>query len=247
MPEPIIRPRTGVELIDASFQFLRENFATLFTTTVAAFAPIALFEYMSAGKPTDVLLSLATRIVSWFFASIAQAATIEIVATRYMGESITPADALRAVWNRIGTVLAVSFAYGLVVGLGTVLLIIPGIYFATKYFASMAAAVIEGHGMSRAMERSAELTVGSKMRVLGIFLIVLLIYIVLAAVVGVVIESVTTPPVAALVVRLMMALTNPLGFILVTLLYFDLRIRREGLDIDLMMAPLSPAPAPAAG
>ncbi len=248
MPIVTVRARTGVELIDASFQFYRENFSLLLTTTLTAFAPIALFEYMSARDPGDVTVSLSTQLVTWFFAALAQAATIEIVATRYMGEDITPADALRAVWKRIGTVLAVTVVYGLVVGLGVILLVIPGIYVATKYFAAMAAAMVEGHRVGRAMERSGELTVGSKLRILGIFFVLLLVYIVLAAGVAVAVEAVATPPVAALAVRLLMGVTNPLGFILVTLLYFDLRIRREGLDIDLMMAR-APAPVavPAAG
>jgi hypothetical protein len=245
-----IRPRSGVELIDASFQFYRENFSLLLTTTLVAFAPIALVEYMQAqGNPADVGTALVVRLVTWLFSSIAQAATILIVAERYMGNDITPADALRAVWARIGTVLYITFAYGLVVGIGTVLLVVPGIYFAAKYFAAMASAMVEGHGMSKAMDRSAALTVDSKLRIVGIFLVVFLVFLVMAGVVGAVVAMMTsTPGVSALVVRLLMAVTNPLAFILVTLLYFDLRIRREGLDIDLMMAPAAAgAAAPAAG
>jgi hypothetical protein len=249
MPINVMRPRSGVELVDASFQFFRENFSLLVATTLVAFAPIALVEYMQAkGDPRDSGAALVVTLVTWVFSSIAQAATILIVAERYMGNDITPADALRAVWGRIGTVLYITFAYGLVVGIGTLLLVVPGIYFAAKYFAAMAAAMVEGHGMSASMERSAALTVDSKLRVIGVFLVVLLVYILMAAGVTAVVGMAATPAVAALIVRLLMALTNPLGFILVTLLYFDLRIRREGLDIDLMMAPVAtPSAAPLAG
>lgn len=248
MPINTIRPRTGVELIDASFQFFRENFSLLLTTTLVAFAPIAIVEYMQAADPANSATTLVARLVTWVFSSLAQAATILIVAERYMGNDITPADALRAVWARIGTVSYITFAYGLVVAVGLLLLVVPGIYFAAKYFAAMAAAMVEGHGMSKAMDRSAALTVDSKMRIVGIFLVVFLVYIVLAAVVGAVAGSFASAPLAVLIVRLLMAVTNPLGFILVTLLYFDLRIRREGLDIDLMMAPApAAAAAPAAG
>lgn len=237
-----LKPRTGVELIDASFQFLRENFTLLFTTVAVTYAPIALFEYMAATNPTDVTRTLTARLVTWFFASMAQAATVEIVATRYMGEDITPADALRAVWRRLGTVLFVTFAYGLVVGFGTVLLIIPGIYFATKYFAAMAAAMIEGKPMNAAMDRSARLTDGSKRRVLNIFGLTLLIYFLLNGAIVFLVGMAVSPPIAALVARLTMAVTNPFLFTLVTLVYFDLRIRKEGLDLDFMMAtPAVPA------
>jgi hypothetical protein len=239
-----LRPRTGVELIDASFQFLRENFALLFTTTAVTYAPIALLEFLAAEDPTNVELMLVARLVTWIFASMAQAATIEIVATRYVGETITPADALRAVWKRLGTALLVTFAYGLVVGVGTVLLIIPGIYFATKYFAAMAAAMVEGKKTDAAMTRSAELTKGSKRRLVNIFGLTLIIYIFLAAAAGGIAGALTSGPAAALIMRLFLAITNPFIFTLVTLVYFDLRIRREGLDLDFMMTP--PAPASAA-
>jgi hypothetical protein len=243
-----LRPRTGVELIDASFQFMRENFALLFTTTAVTYMPIALVEYLAARDPADATRMLAARFVTWIFASMAQAATIEIVATRYVGEDITPAEALRAVGTRIGTALAITFAYGFLIGIGTVFFVAPGIYFATKYFASMAAAMVEGKRTTAAMERSAQLTMGSKRRVLNIFGLTFIIYIMLTVVLAGIAATFTSPPIAALISRLFMAITNPFLFTLVTLVYFDLRIRREGLDIDFMMTPVpATAAAPVAG
>ena len=243
-----LKPRSGVELIDASFQFLRENFALLFTTVAVAYAPIALAEYMSAIDPGDIWRAAIAGLATWFFSAFAQAATIVIVAARYMGENITSADALRAVWRRIGTVLLVTLAYGLIVGFCTMLLIIPGIYVAIKYFAAMAAAMVEGKSMNASMDRSAKLTEGSKMRVLGIFLVTVIVYLVLNGAIAALATSLTSPATGAMVARLSTAITNPFLFTLVTLVYFDLRIRREGLDLDVMMAPPPiPAAAPIAG
>ena len=50
------------------------------------------------------------------------------------------------------------------------------------------------------------------------------------------VRSVTSVAYTALFARAIMAVTNPFLFTLVTLLYFDLRIRREGLDLDFLMA-----------
>ncbi|MFL5563244.1 MAG: hypothetical protein ACJ79K_17395 [Gemmatimonadaceae bacterium] len=240
-----LKPRSGVELIDASFQFLRENFALLFTTTAVTYTPIALAEYLAARDPASVGPVLVARLVTWVFASMAQAATIEIVATRYVGESITPADALRAVWKRLGTALAITFLYGLLIGIGTVFFIVPGIYFATKYFAAMAAAMIEGKASTPAFERSGQLTDGSKWRLFRIFALTLLIYFALVGASAGIAGTLMSPPTASLVARLLMAITNPFLFTLVTLTYFDLRIRREGLDLDFLMTP-APAPTAAA-
>ncbi len=239
-----LKPRGNVELIDASFQFLRQNFALLFTTIAATYAPIAILEYLTLSRGGGTGVRLVTAIVTWVFSAIAQAATIEIVATRYMGENITPADALRAVGQRLATVLGVTFFYGLFVSFMTVLFIIPGIYVATKYFGAMAAAMVEGLGMNAAMTRSATLTDGSKWRVFLIFVLTIVIYFVLNGVLAGVAAMFAPPAVAVLLARVAMAITNPFIFILVTLVYFDLRIRREGLDIDLMMPPAPAAAGP---
>ena len=41
------------------------------------------------------------------------------------------------------------------------------------------------------------------------------------------------------------ALINPITTIAIVLLYFDLRVRKEGLDLDQLAQQTSPGPAPA--
>lgn len=246
MPTVTLRPRSGVELIDASFQFLRENFTTLVTAVIIAFVPVAVMGYLAATNPGDILLSFLARITDWVFSSAGQAAAIVIVAKRYLGEDITPADALRAVSKRLGTVLAVSFLYGFGVGVGLILLVFPGIWVAVTYFAGMAAAMVEGSGASDALERSKELTKGSKLRIFAIFGVTYLVYLIFAAFLGGLAGAIFGSTTGTLIGTLLMACIYPFIAVLVTLLYFDLRIRREGLDLDLML-DAQPAAAPAAG
>ncbi|NUO64391.1 MAG: hypothetical protein HOQ11_10320 [Gemmatimonadaceae bacterium] len=246
MPIVTLRPRTGVELIDASFQFLRENFALLFTAVVVAFVPVAVMGYVAAMNPGDVLLNFVARIADWVFSSAGQAAAIIIVAKRYLGEPITPADALRAVSARLATVLGVSFLYGLGVGFGLIFLIVPGIWVAVTYFAGMAAAMVEGTGANASLERSKALTKGSRLRIFGIFGVSYLVYFIATAFVGGIAGAVFGVAAGTLVATLLMACIYPFIAVLVTLLYFDLRIRREGLDLDLMLDPQA-ATVPAAG
>lgn len=245
MPIVTLRPRTAVELIDASFQFLRENFATLFTAVFIAFIPVAVMGYVSAANPGDSMLSLLARITDWVFTSAGQAAAIIIVAKRYLGEDITPADALRAVSKRLGTVLWVSFLYGFGIGIGLILLVFPGIWVAVTYFAGMAAAMVEGTGASDSLERSKELTKGSKLRIFGIFVVSYLVYLIAAAFLGGIAGAIFGLTAGTLIGTLLLACIYPFIAVLATLLYFDLRIRREGLDLDLML-DAQPAAAPAA-
>ena len=74
------------------------------------------------------------------------------------------------------------------------------------------------------------------MRIVGIFVVTLIVYFILNAAVVAIGSALTTVAFAAVFARAIMAVTNPFLFTLVTLLYFDLRIRREGLDLDFLMA-----------
>ncbi|NUQ21668.1 MAG: hypothetical protein HOQ09_12025 [Gemmatimonadaceae bacterium] len=246
MPIVTLRPRTGVELIDASFQFLRENFALLFTAVAVAFVPVAITAYVAATNPGDILLSAVARLADWVFTSAAQAAAIIIVAKRYLGEDITAADALHAVSRRLGTVLAVSFLYALGMGVGFILFMIPGIWVAVTYFAGMAAAMVEGTGASPSLERSKALTQGSKLRIALILGVSYLVYFIATAFVAGLASALLGVTAGTLLATLLMACVYPFIAVLTTLLYFDLRIRREGLDLDLMLDAQG-APVPAAG
>lgn len=240
-----LRPRSGIELIDASFQFLRENFVLLFTAVVAAFAPVAVVSYLAAVNEADPGLSLLSTVVDWVFNSIAFAAAVVIVAKRYLGEDVSAADALRAAGRRLGTVLAVSFLYGLGIAIGTVLLVIPGIYIAATYFAAMPAAMVEGWGYNRAFSRSGALTEGSKLRVVGVYGLAYVLYTLVSGFINVFLTTLFGAATGTLLTTLFMACTYPFIAVVGTLLYFDLRIRREGFDLDFMMD--APAAAPAHG
>jgi hypothetical protein len=240
-----LRPRSGAELLDAAFQFWRENFKLLCTVVGSAFAPIIVLEMLAEADSSNGF-SIVARLASAVFGSLASAAVIFVVSERYMGRDVTAGEALGKVWNRIGTIVATSIIYGLLVLLGFLLLIVPGFYFACRFFAMMPAVVVEGHDSSTSLRRSSALTDGSKWRVLGLIVVAWVIYFILLAVAAGIVESTVHGMTGVVVTRLLMVPIYPFIGIMVTLLYYDLRIRNEGLDLDLMLAnQTSPQPASA--
>jgi hypothetical protein len=236
-----LRPRSGPELLDAAFQFWRENFKLLCTVVAAAFVPIIVLEMLASAQPDSGIFALLARIGGGVFESMASAAVIAVVSERYMGREVTAGEALQKVWSRIGTIFATSFIYGMIVFVGLVLLIVPGFYFACKYFAMMPAVVIEGLDSSSSQKRSSTLTQGSKWRVLGLIVVAWIIYFVLLAIVAGIVETTMRGMTGIVATRLLVVPIYPFLGILVTLLYYDLRIRNEGLDLDLMLANEAPA------
>ena len=236
-----LRPRSGPELLDAAFQFWRENFKLLCTVVAAAFVPIIVLEMLASAQPDNGLFGLLSRIGGGVFEAMASAAVIAVVSERYMGREVTAGEALQKVWSRIVTIFATSFIYGLIVFVGLVLLIVPGFYFACKYFAMMPAVVIEGLDSSSSQKRSSTLTQGSKWRVLGLIVVAWIIYFVLLAIAAAIVQTTMRGMTGIVATRLLVVPIYPFLGILVTLLYYDLRIRNEGLDLDLMLANETPA------
>src|SRR5687767_10566675 len=136
MSEIALRPRSGTELLDAAFQLLRDNFKLFFLVALGAFVPVMIIEVAATVDPTG-LSALMNMLVSLVFEPLATAAIIVVASERYMGRDVTPGEALGRVWARIGTVVATAIIFNIFVAVGLILLIVPGIYLATRFFAMM--------------------------------------------------------------------------------------------------------------
>jgi hypothetical protein len=160
----------------------------------------------------------------------------------------------------LGFLIVVLWVIALVIG--TFLLVLPGlavfcagVYLAVRWCVSLPAMMAEDVGPIRGLGRSWYLVKGMWWRTLGIILIVIVAYIVidfallaLFGVVTAIIPAIGTDArsgLATAATTLVDALVAPLFPIVLTLLYFDLRVRKEGLDLDQLAQQTSPGPAPA--
>jgi hypothetical protein len=109
------------------------------------------------------------------------------------------------------------------------------------------AVVVEGRGPVDALRRSWRLVRGSYWRVLGIMLLLLLLLYILVGVptgiAGVAISIIFPDPVRHFALRQSLStligyisqiVVLPLQLVAYTLLYYDLRVRKEGYDIELL-------------
>jgi len=144
--------------------------------------------------------------------------------------------------------------------IGFVLLVLPGlavfcaaIYLAVRWTLTVAAMMAEDIGPIRGLGRSWNLVSGSWWRTFGILLIVGILQTIISyglfILFGVIAALFSTGDFQAAVVQvggtLLTALVSPITTIAITLLYFDLRVRKEGLDLDQLAQQTSPGPAPA--
>jgi ABC-type spermidine/putrescine transport system permease subunit II len=133
------------------------------------------------------------------------------------------------------------------IGLGLLLLIVPGLIAAAWTFGMQQAVMIEGRKAGDAFERSRDLARGNLMHVL--LTAVMTLVITFVGVIGamVVLGYVFTGTRSLNIVStLVMILLNPLAAVVNTVLYYDLRIRKEGYDVE-VYAERMDAGVPVAG
>jgi hypothetical protein len=158
----------------------------------------------------------------------------------------------------LSVVIAVGWFIAFFIGL--VLLVLPGlavvgfgIYLGVRWSLSVAALMAEDIGPVKAMSRSWNLVSGQWWRTFGVLLVVAIMQFIIGLALGFlfgIIAGVATSgdlqlAVASVGSALLSAVISPIVTIAVTLLYFDLRVRKEGLDLDQLAQQTTPGPAPA--
>ncbi|HXE75991.1 MAG TPA: hypothetical protein VNN18_10200 [Candidatus Xenobia bacterium] len=265
-----LRPLSLGELLDRTFTLYRNHF-WLFVGLMAVpyslvLALSLLIQGLSAAGPDIGMAAIAGAgllMLVFFLALIivfglTQAATIFALSEVYLGRSTTIRETYSRIWGDIGRVIFVQILVSLGIFVGIILLIVPGIWFALRAAVSIPVAIIEDLQAGDAVRRSMELTKGFTGRVALIFLLMLIISWVAAFVLqfpfmlaafAYAASGKTVPywlnMISSVADTVANVLAGPLGIIAFSVLYFDLRVRKEGFDLKVMMDRLS-VPTPRA-
>ena len=186
---------------------------------------------------------LLTTTLSLVLMSLASAACFRAVSGVYLGERPTVGDSLRFAMTRLLPVIVLSFLYVLGLIPAFIALIIPGIWLAVAWSVSFPALLSEGIGPVAALGRSFRLVKGRWWPVFGALLVMYLLVAVISGILGALgaatlIAAVDSEVVAAVFVTFVNTLSSlitlPLMAAVLTVLYFDLRVRKEGFDLQLL-------------
>lgn len=269
MSTTALRPLTTGELLDRTFSLYKENFA-LFVGIVALPRLVSLALQLSSisfrsqtGLSAAVgaaVSGLVFAIVALIVAAASQAATVVAVSQLHLGRPTSVSDAYARVRGRIGLVAGLTIVMGIGIGVGMILLVIPGIIFTMMWSLAVPVAVLEDLGVRDSMSRSSDLTKGSRWRIF----VVWILFIVLTFAIAFLIEypvglvaglmgaraatSIGLQVASAIADFIAQCLVAPLATIAFSLLYYDQRVRKEAFDLQHMMETLDgpqPGLAPA--
>jgi uncharacterized membrane protein len=184
--------------------------------------------------------------------AMATAACFKAVGDAYLGSKPDWRTSLRFAMRRFHSVLWVSILVGIASTLGLVLIILPGIWLWFSYSVAVPALLFEGHKGTNAMKRSFQLVKGRWWATAGTILAAFVI----ANVIGGILQGLVSALVftdagkSVFGVAVVSALANGLGQLFTTpfpaavtaVVYYDLRVRKEGFDLQLLAERLGVAP-----
>jgi len=252
-----LRPRTATEIIDAAFQLLRANFVPLVTLSVAAQLPILVLRILfirlpmgANATPQEVMQALSaysTLLVALVLLLVVAQNVVLVAASQiYLGK---PMDAGAAVSRAVRRFLWLIPVYLIVMPLlfvGFILFIIPGLYAALRLIPLNAVVILEDLGPWESIRRTWALGGGRIGHMFAttffgglIYAAIALVGTLLVAALALVIPVLKDPNVDAVFSTAVAAIAYPLIIAVTVVLYYDLRIRHEGFDVEQMSRSLS--------
>lgn len=280
-----LRPMSLGEVLDRTFTLYKKNFwlfagimsvpFLLLYVTQVGIASVGLLGKMPGRPPLASPTALfgflggffVTLILFMIMVGVAQAATIFAVSDLYLGRTATIRGSFGQVRGKVLRTIGVIFLVGLIVGVGFIALIIPGIILMCRTGVAVPAAMLEDKYVGEAVSRSMDLTKGYAMQMFLIFLLTWVLTMVSAAVFQypflfvTAMEAAKHHSVSFLVLMLQYlssfissVLVGPIATIAFSLMYYNLRVRKEAFDLQHLIAslpagsqPVSPIPgAPSA-
>jgi hypothetical protein len=266
-----LRPLGLGELLDRSFFLYRKHFALFVGIHALPYLLLLAFQLTGVAIGTTRGGMFSGLFFIWTFGSLiiqlgvtaaSQGATVVAVSNVHLDREATISSAFAGIKGRILSISLLMIGVGIGTVLGFILLIIPGIILALMWALVIPVAVLEDTGLGDSISRSSELTKGSRLRILVIYILYFFLVITITwlweipmfAVIGVFARqghnAAMVPLWSQIVIPicnfLSLSLVTPLITIALSLTYYDQKVRKEAFDLQHMMAALDSAPGDAA-
>ncbi|MBV8950945.1 MAG: hypothetical protein JOZ99_08725 [Actinobacteria bacterium] len=259
-----LRPLRVGEILDVAIRVYREKFATMVKAVAVVVLPVQVLNVLvrlslpasttttdsSTGTvhfngsafATTIAGLLVLLVASVMSSTLAQAACFKTVGDTYLGSASDWRSSLRFGFSRFWRLLGLILLHGLLLLVAFAACVVPGIWLYAAWSVAVPVLLIEGTGGFRALTRSHGLVKGRWWPVAGTLLVATLLAAFVSAIFGFVLVPVAVAGGNQTLATVLSGITGAIGALLttpfiaavVTVLYFDLRVRKEGFDLQLM-------------
>ncbi|HEY8743213.1 MAG TPA: hypothetical protein VIU62_08950 [Chloroflexota bacterium] len=243
LPTRSLRPLGVGELFAAAWQLYRQYFVPLVAIVAVVqvivavlLALIGISTAATAANPTGghvfilAVIGLLTFIFTILATFVQSGALTLAIGDDYIGQPITVERAYSATIARLGALIGTSLLVALLLLLMSITVIgIPfAIWLGIRWAFIAQVVMLENLSGTSAMSRSSQLVAGSWWRTFGILILLVIVVAIVSSITSAVIVGIFhNGPVAGLARLIIQILLAPFYSAVVTLLYFDLRVRKE--------------------
>ncbi len=204
----------------------------------------------STGRPSAVAVGayITVAVIGLIATTLTTAACVKAVSDTYLDQPTAIGQSLRYAFRRLPALLGMEILLFLGLVLAFICLIIPGIWLYGAWSVATPALLIEAKGPAGALGRSRRLVKGRWWATAGVVLTATIMASVISGVfqgllvvVGLLAARhsvVATVAVSSFAGAVAAVLTQPFQAAVHTILYYDLRIRKEGFDLELIAQQL---------
>jgi len=257
-------PKGVGDILSSAFDLYGKNAAQLLKLVAIVAIPLTLISALLAelgDDPGDVtidqvtgdvsvggrgffaamLIFAATTLVSYVIQQLLTGALTRATAGSLVGRPVDVTASYRYAFSRLGGLIILSILYGLIVAVGFILLIVPGIILGVFLSVAVPAFMIERRTATDSLSRSWNLVSGSWWHAFGTIVVAAI----LAGIVSGILTTIGGDSFFGYWVMSTIAtiITAPFVALVGVLLYVDLRARREGLDATTLGRELDAATA----
>ncbi len=199
------------------------------------------------------LVGVILYIIGYYLCS---GALIKSISEVYLGNDPSVGQVYKFVLPKFGALILASILVGVVVGLGFMLLIVPGVIFSLWFWLTAQVVVVENLSATQAMGRSKALASGNLGKIFAVGFTVGLISLIISGIIQwtggfLAIAAIGTNMMWMQVITglfgiIASVIVLPISTAAGILLYYDLRIRKEGFDLEMLAKSMAPATEPSA-
>lgn len=253
------------EVISKTFDLYRRNFAKYFVLFVVIEAIIGVADtvaYSAFVLPTLPVHPTSQQVLTWFpgfagtlaglvavvgiativFGTIAFGGTVKMAAEEIESRPVDLAAAVRFAVGKMLWMWVLGLLLGIIVALGFIALIIPGIILAIMFSVSFQALLVENNGVLRSLGRSRELVGHRWLKTFATFLVFIIIIGIATGIVGAI--SAPFGGASRLVSSLLSALYLPILPVATTVYFYSNRARITSAPAPQNQMGLAPRAAP---
>jgi len=221
-----IRPLSFAEILDRAFRVFRDHFSVLVGISAVLWLPYGAI--LAVGNTSHVVSGIA-GIAFLLLLPVMYVAFTAAVANVYLDRPITVGDAYRSIRVILTPIVGTYLLLYLLVSLGFIALIIPGIYLGNCWSLAAPVMIVEHRFGMTALRRSRQLVTGVWWKTFGIYIVAFLITGVPAGVLQWFWSFI--PVFGPILTAGTKAIVSSYGLVVLVIYYFDRRCRTEDFDL----------------